>query len=87
MIAELDKTILHAFAGWRSPLTDHFFLTITWLGSLWVLLPASLVLAALRWPSSQAAWLLPGTLLLAGRRLFDGLGSAAAAGPLSCRLR
>lgn len=65
MIAELDKTILHAFSGWRSPLTDHFFLTITWLGSLWVLLPASLVLAALRWPSSQAALLLPGTLLLA----------------------
>lgn len=65
MIAELDGAILHAFAGWRTPLADHFFLAVTWLGSMWVLFPVSIVLAALRWPSPQTAMLLPGTVLLA----------------------
>jgi len=65
VIIELVKALLHAFASWRNPVADYFFLTITWLGSLWVLVPASLLLAALRWPSPQAAMLLPGTLLLA----------------------
>jgi len=41
-----DSTLLATFAAWRSPPADAFFLTLTWLGSLWVLLPLALVIAA-----------------------------------------
>lgn len=65
MIAEIDKAILHVAANWRNPLVDNLFLAITWLGSLWFLVPASLALGALRWPAPRTWLLVPGTVLLA----------------------
>lgn len=34
---------LGSAAAWRAPWLDHFFLALTWLGSLWLLLPASVL--------------------------------------------
>lgn len=39
-----DQTILHWFHRLQSNALDQFFSAITWLGSLWVLLPASFLL-------------------------------------------
>lgn len=50
--AGIDHMTMNAFAALRAPGTDAFFLTITWLGSSYVLIPAlsliGLVLAARR---------------------------------------
>ncbi len=43
-LAHLDQSLLGGFHKMKSPLLDHFFSTITWMGSLWVLLPMYLVL-------------------------------------------
>lgn len=43
-LAHLDQSILGGFHKIKRPVLDHFFSAITWLGSLWVLLPLYLVL-------------------------------------------
>lgn len=71
-IIRLDSDILTALHAWRSPALDTFFATLTWLGSLWLLLPMSLVaalacrrpgLAALRQALSLPAALAAASLL------------------------
>ncbi len=39
-----DQTLLYWFHRLQSSTLDHFFAVLTWLGSLWFLLPASLLL-------------------------------------------
>jgi membrane-associated phospholipid phosphatase len=46
-LLEFDQAILHWFHKMKSPTLDYFFSTITWLGSLWVLLPLYIVLTLL----------------------------------------
>ncbi len=41
-----DRTWLDAFATLRGPAPDAFFLAVTWLGSSYVLMPATLLLMA-----------------------------------------
>lgn len=43
-LAHLDHSLLSGFHKIKTPLLDHFFSSVTWLGSLWVLLPLYLVL-------------------------------------------
>jgi undecaprenyl-diphosphatase len=43
-VVHFDQTILTWFHTIRHPYLDHFFSTITWMGSLWVLLPLYLLL-------------------------------------------
>ncbi|MFM2059109.1 MAG: hypothetical protein RLY71_3494 [Pseudomonadota bacterium] len=49
---------------WRTPLLDGLFMAVTWLGSLWLLLPIALLLAW-RWrqQARPAAWFVPLALL------------------------
>ncbi len=42
--SQFDHSILTAFHKLKKPILDQFFSSITWLGSLWVLLPAYLIL-------------------------------------------
>jgi undecaprenyl-diphosphatase len=46
MIIEWDAAILSALQDWRGAYPDSFFASVTWFGSLWLLLPLSLVLVA-----------------------------------------
>lgn len=46
-LAQFDQTVLHWFHKMKNPALDHFFSTITWLGSLWILLPLYVILALL----------------------------------------
>jgi undecaprenyl-diphosphatase len=59
-MATIDTAVLGWFAGQRGPALDAFFAAVTWGGSLWLVLPASLILAALAWQARRplAAWLL-----------------------------
>ena len=41
--AALDRRLLAAFAALRSPVLDAFFLSVTWLGSNYVLAPAAIL--------------------------------------------
>ncbi|AFV96697.1 MULTISPECIES: phosphatase PAP2 family protein [unclassified Sulfuricurvum] len=43
-VVYFDQTILTWFHAIRHPYLDHFFSTITWMGSLWILLPLYLLL-------------------------------------------
>lgn len=43
-LAQFDYSVLNWFHTIKNPILDHFFSAITWLGSLWVLLPLYLVL-------------------------------------------
>lgn len=43
---EVDAEILAVLQDWRGDYSDSFFAMVTWLGSLWLLLPLSLVLVA-----------------------------------------
>lgn len=44
-VAYFDQMVLTWFHTIRHPYLDHFFSTITWMGSLWILLPLYLLLA------------------------------------------
>ena len=46
-IAHIDQSILSWFHSLKSSLLDHFFATITWMGSLWILLPLYVLLSIL----------------------------------------
>lgn len=43
-LTHFDYTALRAFYQLKSVILNHFFLTITWLGSLWILLPLSIAM-------------------------------------------
>lgn len=43
-LAQYDQAVLSWFHKIKNPILDHFFSAITWLGSLWVLLPLYIVL-------------------------------------------
>lgn len=45
MTGGLEASLLGLFHAWRSPALDGFFVAVTWLGSLWLLLPFSAMLA------------------------------------------
>lgn len=44
-LAQFDHAVLNGFHKIKSPTLDHFFSGITWLGSMWVLLPLYIILA------------------------------------------
>lgn len=43
-LVQFDHAVLNWFHKIKNPTLDHFFSSITWLGSLWVLLPLYIVL-------------------------------------------
>jgi len=43
-LTHFDYTLLRAFYQFKSATLNHFFLTMTWLGSLWILLPLSIAM-------------------------------------------
>lgn len=43
-VASFDQMVLTWFHAIRHPYLDHFFATVTWMGSLWILLPLYLLL-------------------------------------------
>ncbi len=43
-LAQFDESVLHWFHKIKNPTLDNFFSSITWLGSLWILLPLYIVL-------------------------------------------
>jgi undecaprenyl-diphosphatase len=43
-LAQFDHAVLNWFHKIKNPTLDHFFSSITWLGSLWILLPLYIVL-------------------------------------------
>lgn len=43
-LLSFDQAILTWFHSIRTPVLDHYFSTITWLGSLWILIPVYLLL-------------------------------------------
>lgn len=57
----LDVELLSRLHAWRTPSLDVFFQVITWTGSLYVLLPLALVLAALDTRTAQGyrRWFVP----------------------------
>ena len=48
MIVAFDVWLLGFFSAWRSAAGDLLFSAITWTGSLWLLLPLSLLIAVFR---------------------------------------
>ena len=60
-----DRALLDLFAQIRSPLLDRAMGSLTWLGSLWLLLPASLLLGLLAHRRRPRAWLPAAALGLA----------------------
>lgn len=60
MIASVDQAVLAALHGARTPFFDWFFGWLTWLGSLWVLLPLAVL---------AGGWLSPAPLRLLSFRL------------------
>jgi undecaprenyl-diphosphatase len=66
-LPRIDSSGLALVNGWRSNGLDTFFSTVTWLGSLWVLLPLAVLIA---WTQSRRSGLrasafVPLSLLLA----------------------
>ena len=43
-LVQFDHAVLNWFHKIKHPTLDHFFSSITWLGSLWVLLPLYIIL-------------------------------------------
>jgi len=55
-----EATLLGLFHASRTPALDGFFVAVTWLGSLWLLLPLAILAAV-----AQRRLLVPAALLLA----------------------
>ena len=76
MLNVLDSHILTIFNGLRTPYLDHFFASVTWLGSLWLLVPLSVLSVIVMWRLGYAPALslhsmyLPAALLLASALAF-----------------
>lgn len=49
LLTSFDKFLLTWFYAIRTPFLDHFFATVTWLGSLWVLLPLYIIVILFQW--------------------------------------
>jgi membrane-associated phospholipid phosphatase len=47
LVSHVDHTVLSWFHSLKSPALDGFFTTITWMGSLWILLPLYVLLSIL----------------------------------------
>lgn len=59
-LISLDNQALALLNAWRQPWLDLIFSLLTWLGSLWLLLPVALSHAAWRWrQASRRQALLP----------------------------
>lgn len=60
-----DAELLSQLHAWRTPVFDFFFQVVTWAGSLYVLLPLALLLAALDTRSTHVyqRWFVPLALL------------------------
>jgi undecaprenyl-diphosphatase len=73
----MDSWLLAKISSWRSPGLDTVFEVVTWLGSLWVLVPMTLIAAAL-WANDRALALrilvLPVTAALASNLLKYVIG-------------
>lgn len=54
-LASFDKFLLTWFYTIRTPFLDQFFATITWLGSLWILLPLYLIVILFQWHPQMAS--------------------------------
>lgn len=52
-VVHFDQTVLSWFHHIRNSQLNHFFSTITWMGSLWILLPLYLILTILISPHIQ----------------------------------
>ena len=63
----IDAALLALFNDWRSNGLDTFFATITWLGSLWILLPLAVLIAwaQARRSNLRVSAFVPTSLLLA----------------------
>lgn len=66
-VSRFDTAVLDLFNDWKSSELDTFFATITWLGSLWVLVPIAVLTAwkEYRRSSLRACLFVPLSLLLA----------------------
>jgi undecaprenyl-diphosphatase len=66
-VPQFDTALLGLFNDWKSSELDTFFATITWLGSLWVLVPIAVLTAwkEYRRSSLRACLFVPLSLLLA----------------------
>lgn len=53
MIGAMDAWLLERISSWRSPALDIAFAGLTWLGSLWVLVPLTLVASAFFWATDR----------------------------------
>lgn len=53
MIGAMDSWLLAKISSWRSPVLDTAFEVVTWLGSLWVLVPLTLIAAAALWANDR----------------------------------
>jgi undecaprenyl-diphosphatase len=53
-LAQFDHSVLAWFHKIKNPFLDHFFSSVTWLGSLWILLPTYLLLVVFLSPSHEA---------------------------------
>ncbi len=53
MIGAMDAWLLERMSSWRSPALDSAFAGLTWLGSLWVLVPLTLVASASLWAADR----------------------------------
>jgi undecaprenyl-diphosphatase len=63
----VDLNLLAFFADIRSPLADSVMASITWLGSLWVLLPVTVTFAVV-WQTrvgDSQGWILPASVIAA----------------------
>lgn len=73
----LDRQGLQAAHAWRSDALDHLMAAVTWLGSLWLLLPASLLAALVLLYRRQRTLALFITLGLLGASLLSHLTKLA----------
>lgn len=67
MIAAIDHAVLAAFHHARTPFLDYFFSGLTWLGSLWLLLPVAFIAGS--WLETAQTSLRGVSLRLAGMLL------------------
>lgn len=80
-VPDADARILHYLAALRQPWLDTLMAAATWLGSMFVLLPAALVLAWRHWQRSERATAAFLALALGGAWLLAHAGKLLADRP------